>query len=66
MPDVREGVPLRVWEDDILGDFLPLLKKLPQFPKESAVCRGCFQKSPRLVGRPGIWFGYWRMSGLGA
>lgn len=50
MPDVREGVPLGVWEDDILADFLPLLNKLPQFPKESAVCREVSRRDPDLLG----------------
>lgn len=54
---MEEEVPLEVWEDDILADFLPLLNKLPQFPKESAVRRDCLQKRPRLVGHPGICFG---------
>lgn len=47
---MREEVPLGVWEDEILTDFLTLLNKLPQVPKESVMFRGCYQKRPRLLG----------------
>lgn len=62
---MREEASLGVWKDDLMADLPPLPNRLPQVPKESAVCRGCVQERPGLAGHPGVCFGCRKMSELG-